>query len=130
MLACLIVGALLGAPTDAHGDGHDGDSGERSLDLLEPIPLPGREDDGDSWDEGGSTYDRPSYYTAPLRPSVFGIRVAPGLRLRVHDELRDAGIEIPFPQRDLHLRTVDATGRNILGVRSDDSPSTTDRSKP
>jgi small-conductance mechanosensitive channel len=28
------------------------------------------------------------------------------LALRVHDALRDAGIEIPFPQRDLHLRSV------------------------
>jgi potassium efflux system protein len=42
--------------------------------------------------------------------------------LQVHDELRDAGIEIPFPQRDLHLRTVDATGRNLLGEPSDDRP--------
>jgi potassium-dependent mechanosensitive channel len=30
------------------------------------------------------------------------------LALRVHDALRDAGIEIPFPQRDLHLRSVSA----------------------
>jgi len=41
--------------------------------------------------------------------------------LRVHDEFSNAGIEIPFPQRDLHLRTVDATGRNQLGEKPGDS---------
>jgi small-conductance mechanosensitive channel len=30
-----------------------------------------------------------------------------GISLAVHDALRDAGIEIPFPQRDLRLRSVD-----------------------
>jgi potassium efflux system protein len=35
--------------------------------------------------------------------------------LSVHDAFRDAGIVIPFPQRDLHLRTVDETGRSLLG---------------
>ncbi len=29
--------------------------------------------------------------------------------------LRAAGIEIPFPQRDLHLRTVDEPAREALG---------------
>jgi small-conductance mechanosensitive channel len=34
--------------------------------------------------------------------------------LDIHRALRDAGIEIPFPQRDLHLRTVDpAAGRAL-----------------
>jgi len=28
------------------------------------------------------------------------------LTLRIHDALKEAGIEIPFPQRDLHLRSV------------------------
>jgi small-conductance mechanosensitive channel len=30
------------------------------------------------------------------------------LAISLHDALRAAGIEIPFPQQDLHLRSVDA----------------------
>ena len=33
------------------------------------------------------------------------VRVASEIRLAVHEALSDAGIEIPFPQRDVHLRT-------------------------
>ena len=32
--------------------------------------------------------------------------------------LADAGIEIPFPQRDLHLRTIDGEARNVLRLAS------------
>jgi potassium-dependent mechanosensitive channel len=34
-----------------------------------------------------------------------GVRSALGLA--IHDALRDAGIEIPFPQQDLHLKSVE-----------------------
>jgi small-conductance mechanosensitive channel len=34
-------------------------------------------------------------------------RVRSELALAIYDALREAGIEIPFPQRDLHLRSVD-----------------------
>lgn len=34
------------------------------------------------------------------------------LGLAIHDALRDAGVEIPFPQQDLHLKSVD---RSLLG---------------
>jgi small-conductance mechanosensitive channel len=37
------------------------------------------------------------------------------LTLAVHDALQAAGIEIPFPQRDLHLRSVDAQAAARLG---------------
>ena len=38
------------------------------------------------------------------------------LALDIHRALREAGIEIPFPQRDLHLRSVDpAAGRALAG---------------
>jgi small-conductance mechanosensitive channel len=33
--------------------------------------------------------------------------VRSALALAIHDALREAGIEIPFPQRDLHIRSVD-----------------------
>jgi potassium-dependent mechanosensitive channel len=34
------------------------------------------------------------------------VKIRSTLTVRVHDALKDAGIEIPFPQRDLHLRSV------------------------
>jgi small-conductance mechanosensitive channel len=34
------------------------------------------------------------------------VRVRSDLTVRVHAALRDANIEIPFPQRDLHVRSV------------------------
>ena len=38
------------------------------------------------------------------------------IALDIHRALREAGIEIPFPQRDLHLRSVDpAAGRALAG---------------
>jgi potassium efflux system protein len=43
-----------------------------------------------------------------------GLRVRTVLNLAIHDALAEAGIEIPFPQRDLHLRSVDPeAGRNL-----------------
>ena len=45
-----------------------------------------------------------------------GLRVKTELNLGIHDALKEAGIEIPFPQRDLHLRSVDgAAGRALSG---------------
>ena len=56
----------------------------------------------------------------PVRWRIVRSQVA----LSVHDALSEAGIVIPFPQRDLHLRTVDEAGRNLLGRKPDDrSPS-------
>jgi small-conductance mechanosensitive channel len=34
--------------------------------------------------------------------------------VRVYDALKAAGIEIPFPQQDLHLRSVSEAARNQL----------------
>ena len=36
------------------------------------------------------------------------MRVRNDVMFAIHDALKEAGIEIPFPQRDLHLRSVDA----------------------
>ncbi|MFM6987315.1 MAG: hypothetical protein ACKOXG_01425, partial [Arenimonas sp.] len=33
--------------------------------------------------------------------------VRSAMAVAIHDALREAGIEIPFPQRDLHIRSVD-----------------------
>ena len=68
------------------------------------------------------------------------VQVASGLRVAVNTALAEAGIEIPFPQRDLHLHTVDEAcvatpghaARNVepagSGPEGDKSPS--DRQKP
>jgi potassium efflux system protein len=39
------------------------------------------------------------------------------LNVKVHDGLAEAGIEVPFPQRDLHLRSVSkAAGEQLIGA--------------
>jgi small-conductance mechanosensitive channel len=42
------------------------------------------------------------------------LTIRSNLALAVHNALRDAGIEIPFPQRDLHLRSVDPAVESLL----------------
>jgi potassium efflux system protein len=39
------------------------------------------------------------------------------LTVRVHDALKDAGIEIPFPQHDLHVRSVSPEASALLMPR-------------
>ncbi len=53
-----------------------------------------------------------------------GLRVRTELNLAIHDALAEAGIEIPFPQRDLHLRSVDPeAGRNLSSRPKPGGPS-------
>ncbi len=40
------------------------------------------------------------------------------LTVRVHDALKDAGIEIPFPQHDLHVRSVSPEASALLASRA------------
>jgi small-conductance mechanosensitive channel len=47
-----------------------------------------------------------------------GLRIKTELNLGIHDALKEAGIEIPFPQRDLHLRSVDAKAGQTISGRS------------
>jgi small-conductance mechanosensitive channel len=42
------------------------------------------------------------------------VKIRSALTVRVHDALKDAGIEIPFPQHDLHLRTVSPAASAVL----------------
>ena len=42
------------------------------------------------------------------------VAVASDLRVGINRTLAEAGIEIPFPQQDLHLRTVDDEARETL----------------
>ena len=51
------------------------------------------------------------------------IDIRSDLLTRMYDALRAAGIEIPFPQRDLHLRSVSAgAGAALAGTRPQDAP--------
>jgi small-conductance mechanosensitive channel len=42
------------------------------------------------------------------------VQVRSDVRTAIHAALNDAGIEIPFPQRDLHLRSVDPEAAQVL----------------
>ena len=52
------------------------------------------------------------------------IRVSSEILVAVNEALVDAGIEIPFPQRDLHLRSMDQEAIDILtgGRKNDPDP--------
>jgi small-conductance mechanosensitive channel len=50
------------------------------------------------------------------------VRVSSELLVAVNDALVDAGIEIPFPQRDLHLRSVDTESVEILKPQREGEP--------
>jgi small-conductance mechanosensitive channel len=45
-----------------------------------------------------------------------GFRVRSELSVAIQHALREAGIGVPFPQRDLHLRTVSPTAASELGL--------------
>lgn len=51
------------------------------------------------------------------------VRIRTELTMRVYEALRDAGIEIPFPQQDLHLRSVaPEAGAVLAGQRRPETP--------
>jgi small-conductance mechanosensitive channel len=50
------------------------------------------------------------------------LRVASDLRHDVDQRLREKGIEIAFPQRDLHIRSVDESPGSILTAPGDRRP--------
>ena len=55
------------------------------------------------------------------------IRVSSDLRVAMNAALVAAGIEIPFPQRDIHLRSIDENAADVLLERgAEDRKSTPD----
>ena len=46
------------------------------------------------------------------------LRVSSSVAIAVNDALREAGVEIPFPQRDLHLRSVDEGAAMALAKKN------------
>jgi small-conductance mechanosensitive channel len=53
-------------------------------------------------------------------PFADGLRIKTELNLAIHDALREEGIEIPFPQQDLHLKTVTERAAGTLGIKPGD----------
>jgi len=53
------------------------------------------------------------------------VKIRSALTVRVHDALKDAGIEIPFPQHDLHLRSVaPGVSAALAGLKEPPAPPT------
>ncbi|HSF14362.1 MAG TPA: mechanosensitive ion channel domain-containing protein [Vicinamibacteria bacterium] len=52
------------------------------------------------------------------------LRIRSELAVGVHDALMRAGFEIPFPQRDLHVKSVPETVTSVMGLSSTDSANT------
>jgi potassium efflux system protein len=77
--------------------------------LREPPPLALFTDFGDS----SLDFELRVWTTQPDR--IFAIRSA--VAVAIHGALRDAGITIPFPQRDLHLVSVDEAAAGRLAGR-------------
>ena len=44
-----------------------------------------------------------------------GLQIASDITVAINNALKEAGIEIPFPQRDLHLRSVAPEAKKLLG---------------
>jgi small-conductance mechanosensitive channel len=69
---------------------------------------------------GDSSLDFQLRCWIPRYEEGFGMRTM--LRVAIYAKLNEAGIEIPFPQRDLHLRSVDADAAKTLRGDGDDTP--------
>lgn len=67
------------------------------------------------------------FWTATFDETV---RVASELRVSVSEAFADAGITIPFPQRDLHLRSLDPEVRRLAMERISHGLQTTSRREP
>jgi small-conductance mechanosensitive channel len=52
-----------------------------------------------------------------------GLRIQTDLYLDIWDRLKAAGVEIPFPQQDLHVRSVDPAAAAALSGRPGPTPS-------
>jgi small-conductance mechanosensitive channel len=57
------------------------------------------------------------------------VKIRSDLHVRVYEALRHAGIEIPFPQQDLHLRTISPAAGDLLSGRRP-PPGPPDRAPP
>ena len=91
--------------------------------VLELLQKAGRKTDGVSTDPepialflgfGDSSLDFSLRCWTDDFDNYLGIKSA--LTLAVHDALYEAGVEIPFPQRDLHLRSVDSQAVARIGA--------------
>jgi small-conductance mechanosensitive channel len=49
-----------------------------------------------------------------------GLQITSEVALAAMQKLNDAGIEIPFPQRDLHVRSIDPVAASVLPTSEPD----------
>jgi small-conductance mechanosensitive channel len=54
------------------------------------------------------------------------VQVRSDLAIKLRDGLAEAGIEVPLPQRDLHLRSVSAAAAGVLGAGDGEAPQRAD----
>jgi small-conductance mechanosensitive channel len=80
--------------------------------LNDPEPLVLFEDFGDSALVFGM------YFWLEMRPGVVSTVVMSDLRFMVHRALEEAGIAVPFPQRDVHLDASRPLRVEITGTRA------------
>jgi len=93
------VGVAYGAPVRQVADLLVECLQRHGLVLKEPAPLVLFEDFGDS------ALVFAMHFWLELRPGVASPVVMSDLRFMVHKALEEAGIAVPFPQRDVHLDT-------------------------
>jgi len=53
------------------------------------------------------------------------VNIRSEMSMRLYDALQAAGIEIPFPQRDVHVRSIDDASRKVLSEALSPAPSST-----
>ena len=76
-------------------------AGRHGLVCKDPLPLPVFEDFGDS------ALIFTLYFWVDLQPNVSPMVITSDLRLMIEKKFTEAGIGVPYPQRDMHLTTDD-----------------------
>lgn len=74
-------------------------AGRHGLVCKDPVPLPVFEDFGDS------ALIFTLYFWVDLQPNVSPMVITSDLRLIIEKRFTEAGIGVPYPQRDMHLTT-------------------------
>jgi potassium efflux system protein len=91
------IGVAYGSPVRQVADLLSECLHRHGLVLKEPAPLVLLEDFGDS------ALLFAMFFWLELKPGVNSSQVMSDLRFMVHKALEEAGISLPFPQRDVHL---------------------------
>lgn len=90
-------------------------AGRHGLVCKDPVPLPVFEDFGDS------ALIFTLYFWVDLQPNVSPMVITSDLRLMIEKRFTEAGIGVPYPQRDMHLTTDKPIQVQISNPSSQDS---------